>query len=150
MTADVDTTTERWVYAGRRILNGDQLADRWITDRDERPVHFKRRANAPSMPSVGSAYDVEVNRENGVTMVGRPEYAKDQAAAEVGEATRAEWALEDRAAWTRVEQMRLEAKARREGTDIGAMTLADVRHVVANAGPRRQAVLAQVLHYLYA
>lgn len=143
MTGEPEEALDRrpWVYLGRRIISGDKLGQAWLdhngTERLYGPAGHR---------SVGHTYLVECNPEGTRAATSHARPAPDQQA--VTEDQVAGWRTDDRAAYLEDQVNKLERKARKDGTNLGAMTLEQVRAAMRTSRGHRGAYLAAVIDYL--
>lgn len=130
---------ERWVYAGRREAKGGGLVGLWL-DPDGIELAFK----GPHR-SIGSVYEVSVDRVDGAVRAGVKGARWLQADGEDERAAR--WELEDRAAYTEDTARKAEAALKRDaGANLDGLTVGDLRRLVITApAARRTALIAVVL-----
>ena len=104
-----ETTTERWIYAGRRTGKGSKQIAAWIDPDGNELWYGAKHAGS----SVGAHYQAKVIRHEGagITLYGEPTFIQ----ARDPEDTRcAEWAAEDKAARTRAARATAERNAAKQ------------------------------------
>jgi hypothetical protein len=145
MTGEVKPGEEIWTYIGVR-LNGDALAETFL-DAEGRELMFAAKRGRRGASVVGGRYRIKAER----TDEGRVSASFGSAAyiGSVGAEQAAGWRLEDGAARTAYDALYREAKARKENSDLGSLTLFELRTAIRKAPtPLRRAMLAQAFGYL--
>lgn len=137
--SDEDWATDEWHYTGRRLSTKSKALHRWV-DQDGETYLFSK---APTMAVIGGVYAVEHQGDS----------ARIQAAkylrTDTDHPDLDEWRLADRAASAELERIREVKRASQSNSDIGAMTLSEVRALMATRlAHQRAGTLAAVLHYL--
>jgi hypothetical protein len=142
-------STERWISAGQRIIAG-KLANAWAPDEasletEDLLCYAVRRGRTYSL---GMSYEAQVERsDDRVTLHGTPACTGEKAA--LPAALLARWAARTEAARARHTAGQAEARAKREGSPIGAMTLEALREELRRLpAPHRRGLLAFTLDYL--
>jgi hypothetical protein len=121
MTTDTDYTTERWRYAGQRILKG-KLVHAW-----EDTTGAERLYGKGTVRAVGAAYDVQVLHadEDVITMlVDSPVFVDD-----VDDDKTPVWVGKHRAAQKRDRERLAENRAKRDD-GFGRLTLDELREQI--------------------
>lgn len=96
--------------------------------------------------AIGATYEVEVQRDDGAFAGARVAGAKWVAAAADDDELVARWVAHDAAAYTADTARRRAERAKADAVErFGELTLDEVARMLANAGPQRYALLANVL-----
>lgn len=98
-------TTERWIYAGRRLSGKGKLYGAWYEPTSERTMWFPKTNGV-----IGSAYDAEIERDGEkTTLYGSPVFATSDA--DVDADLVRGWKAEDADAYHEIETKRAEKRA---------------------------------------
>lgn len=143
MTAEAESATERWHYAGVRVLAGRKKGHAWVTPAGKE-LYYGAKNNSGGI--IGAGYDAEVSRAQGpkgtvTTLHGTPRFAVPAAP---GDDRVADWAAQDKAAKAELELETLKRNAKRIDPldEALAPLLALARKVPA---PQRDAFAVYVL-----
>ena len=144
MSAADGFVAELWRYAGRRTLSGKGLGALYIDPAGEELLFKAGRESASR--AIGATYEVEVQRDDGAFAGARVAGAKWVAAAADDDELVARWVAHDAAAYTADTARRRAERAKADAVErFGELTLDEVARMLANAGPQRYALLANVL-----
>jgi hypothetical protein len=145
---DAQLVPKQWIYAGRRIALRGAMVYAWADPEQGLEEKDLLLFNKVKAHAVGATYEVRVTDgafHEPIHMSKTVKYLHDES---VAQDRLDKWRLLDRSAEATKTQMQREAKARREGSDFGSLTLSEVRDMLN--GPKAAGVLAQVLRYLRA
>lgn len=147
-TPDRELADELWTYISRRPGVKSKLVELWL-DAEGNELVFGIGKGAASR-SVGATYTVGVDRDDEGTFRGAAlQGARFAEAGDPDDERVARWVALDRAAQTEDAARRRAERAKRDaGERFGELTLNDVRGLLANAGPQRYALLANVLRHI--
>jgi hypothetical protein len=147
MTTQVDAdgfAPQEWTYAGRVRLSKDRLGHRWLAP-DAREF-LVDKDGAPAHAVVGGIYTVMVSPDGTKARTPSAEYTRRMVDDEPGNQLR----LESRAQQTEHDAKRLAAKHAKESTEIGELTLDEVRKMMRGrrGSALRTALLSNVMEYV--
>lgn len=148
MSTQTTERDERWTYTGRRYAGG-KLTGRWL-DENGAELHFNAAKTKAAQRGIGSTFEVKTERDAAGEFVGAfVSSARFLESPDTDDARVLEWVALDRMAQTsdaarkRAERSKLDAAAR-----FGELTLDELAVLLANAGPQRTALLANVLRHI--
>ena len=142
---DNNLTTVEYVYAGLREYNRGRYLHCYL----DRSGELKAWKKAPMGTVIGGVYKIEADADNHGSVVPRTsEYVGKSEDPEHLEHLD-QWKLESAAARAKQEAERLEARLKKENTNMGELTLGEVRAMMHNRlGHQRQGIMAAVMNYM--